>query len=105
MHLSAHKRFVVGDKGVQHQSDVAVAGVPGLLPRGAIELESLADLGDALSQQVSEHVGPHLPSQTKGLGAPGAGNPERQLGLYGTRERPHFDRALGPWNRHSLSPP
>ncbi len=89
-------------EGVEHQGDVALAGVTGRAPGAAVDGDLLRHLAQALAQQVGEQVGAQLARHAERLRAAGRRDPDGQLGLHRPRQDAHLDLARAA--RHAAPP-
>ena len=75
-------RFQVGtDESVQHQGDVAGAGVASLKPRLPVGNDLLGQLLGGLAEQVRQQVSAHPPGRPERLDATGGGQPQGQVAV------------------------
>ena len=92
-HEAAHLVDVAADERVQHQRDVAVAGVPGgAVRRRGRRRRSATRSSSLITEQVGEDVGAHPAGHREGVRAAAGGDPDRRRALDRRREHAHLDR-------------
>ena len=101
----AHGSVVLAHERVQHERDVALAGMAGLASGGAVTGDILPDLRQGHAEHVGQHIVAALAGGLERLGTLGGSEPDGKVPLGGTRERAGCDLALRSHELDGLAAP